>query len=90
MFEETAEAVKEELVRESKGGLTYLARISGGSLGSSMEHLACFAGGMFALAGPRWLELAEKITKTCHQARLKHSHWSGSSQILSSHCSRSL
>ena len=90
MFEETAEAVEEELVRQSEDGLTYLAQLSGGSLGSSMEHLACFAGGMFALAGPRWLELAEKITKTCHQAMLKHSHWSGSIQMLSSHWSRSL
>ena len=87
MFEEAAVAVKEELVRQSKGGLTYLAEISGGSLSSSMDHLACFAGGMFALAGGSWLELAEEITRTCHQASLQHSHWSGSIQILSSHWS---
>ena len=85
MFEEAAEAVEEELVRQSEGGLTYLAELSGGSLSSSMEHLACFAGGMFALAGDDWLELAENITRTCHQAGIQHSHWSG--YLLSSHWS---
>ena len=87
MFEEAAVAVKEELVRQSKGGLTFLAEKSGGALSSSMDHLACFAGGMFALAGGSWLELAEEITRTCHQASLQHSHWSVSIQILSSHWS---
>ena len=61
MFEEAAVAVKEELVRQSKGGLTFLAEKSGGALSSSMDHLACFAGGMFALAGGSWLELAEEM-----------------------------
>ena len=89
MFEEAAVAVKEKLVRQSQGGLTYLAELSGGALGSSMDHLACFAGGMFALAGGSWLELGEEITRTCHQASLQHSHWSDSIQILCSHWSMS-
>ena len=73
MFEEVAVAVEEKLVRQSQGGLTYLAEISGSALSSSMEHLACFAGGMFALAGGSWLELGEEITRSCHQASLRHS-----------------
>ena len=63
MFSEAASAVLEELVHRTKGGLTYLARVSGSSVSSSMEHLACFAGGMFGLAGGDWISLGENITR---------------------------
>ena len=66
MFSEAATGVLEELVHRTKGGLTYLARVSGSAVSSSMEHLACFAGGMFGLAGGDWISLGENIIKyTC-------------------------
>ena len=64
--------MEDSLVQQTEGGLTYLAELSGSSVSSSMEHLACFAGGMFGLAGGRWLQLGKKITRTCHKARVRH------------------
>ena len=59
-------------MQQTEGGLTYLAELSGSSVSSSMKHLACLAGGMFGLAGGRWLQLGEEITRTCHQDRVRH------------------
>ena len=70
MFSEAAAAVSATLVQQTEDGLTYLSSVSGGRASSTMEHLACFAGGMFGLAGGRWLRLGEEITRTCHQSHL--------------------
>ena len=64
--------MEDSLLQQTEGGLTYLAELSGSSVSSSMKHLACLAGGMFGLAGGRWLQLGEKITRTCHKARVRH------------------
>merc|ERR1719466_598645 len=51
--------------------------LRGGRLEHKMDHLACFAGGMFALAAReeeddivrrKWMRMAEGITTTCHQS----------------------
>ncbi|CAH8494278.1 unnamed protein product [Dicrocoelium dendriticum] len=55
--------------RESEKGHLYLSTFSSGLLSDTMEHLACFAGGMLAL-GARdksdiWFHRAVEITRTC-------------------------
>lgn len=76
MYLDAMEAIKNKLVRKSKSGLVYLSNYpSYDNSVKSMDHLACFAGGMFALtamqvpmtqAQRREYEiLAEEITKTC-------------------------
>lgn len=48
MYLKTMKAVRSKLV-VSSGGHTFLGEYSGGSVQNKMGHLACFAGGMFAL-----------------------------------------
>ena len=76
MFDEAATAIEQYLVQKSPGGLTYIAEWKYGRLEHKMDHLACFAGGMYGLAAEeendsnsdRWLELAKGITNTCHES----------------------
>ena len=76
MFDEAAKDIEDILVQKSAGGLTYIAKSKRARLEHKMEHLACFAGGMYGLAAveeddansARWLELGEEITKTCHES----------------------
>eukprot|EP00727_Mastigamoeba_balamuthi_P009541 m51a1_g5209 putative mannosyl-oligosaccharide -alpha-mannosidase mns2-like (519) ;mRNA; f:239782-242196 len=80
LYDEAAEAVAKRLVKKSKpSGLTYLADLEGSSLNHKMDHLACFAAGMFALGarhhedlganrGAReHFEIAEGLANTCHE-----------------------
>ena len=50
MFDSAATDIEEQLVQVSPGGLTYLAEYKYGRLEHKMDELACFAGGMYALA----------------------------------------
>ena len=67
MFDEAAKDIEDILVQKSAGGLTYIAMSKNGRLEHKMEHLACFAGGMYGLAAveeedansARWLQLGE-------------------------------
>lgn len=76
MFDEAATDIENYLVQKSPGGLTYIAEWKYGRLEHKMDHLACFAGGMYGLAAEeekdenseRWLELAKEITHTCHES----------------------
>lgn len=77
MYEESAKGIMERLVQTSPSGYRFLAQIGKGNrLERKMEHLACFAGGMFALgavndATPDTIEhlnLGADITSTCHQS----------------------
>ena len=76
MFDEAAKDIEEYLVHKSAGGLTYIAEWKYGRLEHKMDHLACFAGGMYGLAAEeeddansaRWLELGQGITNTCHES----------------------
>uniref|UniRef100_A0A915C0N7 Alpha-1,2-Mannosidase n=1 Tax=Parascaris univalens TaxID=6257 RepID=A0A915C0N7_PARUN len=49
MYTETVDAIEKQMVRKSKGGLTYVAEWRNGILEHKMGHLACFCVGMFAL-----------------------------------------
>jgi len=76
MFDSAATDIEEQLVQVSPGGLTYLAEYKYGRLEHKMDELACFAGGMYALAShtendknsDRWMDIGKGITNTCHEA----------------------
>ena len=77
MFDEAVFGIEQKLLQYSSQGQTYLADWRGGMLDHKMDHLACFAGGMFGLAASheddevsrvRWMNIAEGITKTCHES----------------------
>jgi len=77
MYEESTTGAMERLILTSKSGYRYLGQInSGGGISTKMEHLTCFAGGMFALgsvndATPNaddHLSVGADLTTSCHQA----------------------
>eukprot|EP00092_Neocalanus_flemingeri_P032575 GFUD01035431.1.p1 GENE.GFUD01035431.1~~GFUD01035431.1.p1 ORF type:complete len:656 (+),score=150.26 GFUD01035431.1:141-2108(+) len=76
MFDEAATDIEEMLIQTSASGLTYIAEWKYGRLEHKMDHLACFAGGMYGLAATeekdanseRWMEIAKGITNTCHES----------------------
>lgn len=78
-LEETIDAVVTHLVKQTKHGLYYITGQFGNFSEHKMEHLACFAGGFFALASnssiyqnssqsERLLILGKELTKTCHES----------------------
>ena len=76
MFDQAAITVENELVKTSSSGLIYLAEKINGQIVHKMDHLACFAGGMYGLAAheekdensAHWMKVAEGITNTCHES----------------------
>merc|ERR1711962_1275281 len=64
------------LVKKSASGLTYIAEWKYGRTEDKMDHLACFAGGMYGLAAheekdsnsERWMSIAKGITNTSHES----------------------
>lgn len=75
MYDDAIEAIEKHLVKKSRGGLTFIGEWRNGHLEKKMGHLACFAGGMFALGadGSRnkaghYLELGAEIARTCHES----------------------
>lgn len=76
MFTESAEAVNDKLVQTSKSGLKYLADLKYDRIEHKMDHLACFAGGLFAIGSEYmpadrkdyYLQLGKEITNTCHES----------------------
>merc|ERR1712137_281746 len=76
MYEESANGAIKRLIQTSKSGYRYLAQIDrGGSITHKMEHLTCFAGGMYALGAQHGAvekiedhKAAADLTASCHQA----------------------
>lgn len=75
-YDESAAAIHQYLIRRSPEGYTYLTSgVPGLVDGRDMEHLTCFAGGMFALGAltkrdGNWqemLDLGANLTETCYQ-----------------------
>lgn len=72
MYEQTADSIASNLYRKSSpSGMGYLAEMNGAVV-DKMDHLACFAGAMFALGAhgstaQRDLDIGEAITETCWQ-----------------------
>ncbi|XP_038222869.1 mannosyl-oligosaccharide 1,2-alpha-mannosidase IA [Zerene cesonia] len=77
MFDEAMQAALDKMLRVSPAGLSYLAELKYGRIfEEKMDHLSCFAGGMFALASTtlenslseRYMDAARKLTHTCHES----------------------
>ncbi|XP_037978028.2 mannosyl-oligosaccharide alpha-1,2-mannosidase IA [Plutella xylostella] len=77
MFDEAMEAALDKMLRVSPSGLSYLVELKYGRVfEEKMDHLSCFAGGMFALASTtlenrlseRYMDVARKLTDTCHES----------------------
>ncbi|XP_030031428.1 mannosyl-oligosaccharide 1,2-alpha-mannosidase IA [Manduca sexta] len=77
MFDAAMQAALDKMLRVSPGGLAYLADLKYGRVvEEKMDHLSCFAGGMFALASTtldnslaeRYMDVAHKLTNTCHES----------------------
>lgn len=70
------QAIEHHLIRKSNGGLTFIGEWKNGHLERKMGHLACFAGGMFALGADgspddkagHYLQLGAEIAHTCHES----------------------
>ena len=83
VFDDAMEAIFKYMTRKSKKGLTYITSKFNGALGNDMSHLTCFAGGLFALSAhtennyltEKYMEMAEEITRTCHESYIRsHTH----------------
>lgn len=76
MYEEAIDVITKRLVLKSHSGLTYLAESKFDRLEHKMDHLACFAGGMYALGAKAiendvsktHMEIAEGLANTCHES----------------------
>lgn len=68
MYDEAMSAIMDHMVRKSPGGLTYVSDLKFDRLEHKMDHLACFAGGLFGLGSrtlqnqytERYMEVAEE------------------------------
>lgn len=74
-FIQTIDAVLKHLVKKTKDGFWYITGKYGNFSDHKMDHLACFAGGFFALAADssihpnssKLLKLGKEITRTCRE-----------------------
>ncbi|KAG5683523.1 hypothetical protein PVAND_012797 [Polypedilum vanderplanki] len=80
MYDEAMVAIIEHMVRKSSpSGLTYVSDMKFDRLEHKMDHLACFAGGLFGLGSrtlqnqhaDKYMEVAEGITNTCHESYIR-------------------
>ncbi|XP_053693547.1 mannosyl-oligosaccharide alpha-1,2-mannosidase IA isoform X1 [Sabethes cyaneus] len=79
MFDDAMQAIIQNMIRTSPGGLTYVSDLKFERLDHKMDHLACFAGGLFGLGGTtlnnqyseKYLEIGEGITNTCHESYVR-------------------
>ncbi|XP_046554342.1 mannosyl-oligosaccharide 1,2-alpha-mannosidase IA-like [Haliotis rubra] len=74
MYDEAVKGIEDKLIQTSSGGLKYFAEYKSGRLEHKMDHMSCFAGGMFALGAEdsndkqKYLNLGAEISKTCYQS----------------------
>tara|TARA_R110002050_G_scaffold79403_1_gene169761 strand:- start:120 stop:782 length:663 start_codon:yes stop_codon:yes gene_type:complete len=73
MYQESSDAMHNSVVvKSTPSQLTYIAEIDYGKLHHKMDHLVCFAGGMFALGAngstyTRDFNTGAEVTRTCHE-----------------------
>ncbi|XP_074660348.1 mannosyl-oligosaccharide 1,2-alpha-mannosidase IA-like [Tubulanus polymorphus] len=77
MYDAAVQGIESKLLHTSRGGLRYLAEQKSGRVEHKMDHLACFAGGMFALGAQgssnpeKYMNMGRDITNTCHESYIK-------------------
>ncbi|XP_012276680.1 mannosyl-oligosaccharide 1,2-alpha-mannosidase IA isoform X1 [Orussus abietinus] len=76
MYDSAMAAIVDHMIVKSPGGLLYASDLKYDRLEHKMGHLACFAGGMFALGAKtlendvsnHHMEIAAGLTNTCHES----------------------
>lgn len=76
MFDDAMQAVFKHMLHKSPGGLSYFAELKFERVEHKMDHLACFSGGLLALASKtmtndlssKYMEVAKELTHTCHES----------------------
>ncbi|XP_066586398.1 mannosyl-oligosaccharide 1,2-alpha-mannosidase IA-like [Prorops nasuta] len=76
MYDEAIAAIVKHMVKTSPGNLIYVSDLKYDKPEHKMGHLACFAGGMFALGAhtlenedsEKYMKIAEGLTNTCHES----------------------
>ncbi|XP_059610000.1 mannosyl-oligosaccharide alpha-1,2-mannosidase IA [Phlebotomus argentipes] len=79
MFDEAMPPIIEHMVRTSPNGLIYVSDMKFDRLEHKMDHLACFAGGLFGLGSQtlsnewstKYMEIAHGLTNTCHESYIR-------------------
>ncbi|KAF4520938.1 hypothetical protein B566_EDAN008913 [Ephemera danica] len=79
MFDSAMQPLMTHMIRNSNSGLVYVSDMKFDRLEHKMDHLACFAGGLFGLASRtldnnlsvRYMEVAEGLTNTCHESYIR-------------------
>ncbi|CAO1415543.1 unnamed protein product, partial [Diamesa serratosioi] len=77
--EEALVSIGQHLIRTSKGGSMYISSMVHDKLDHTMEHLTCFAGGMYGMASiylnkrntNKFMKVAKGITRTCHESYVR-------------------
>ncbi|XP_043273662.1 mannosyl-oligosaccharide 1,2-alpha-mannosidase IA-like isoform X2 [Venturia canescens] len=76
MWDKAMVAVEKYMIMKSPSGLLYVSDLKNDRPENKMGHLACFAGGMFALGAKtmendlakNYMDIAEGLTNTCHES----------------------
>ncbi|XP_055371489.1 mannosyl-oligosaccharide alpha-1,2-mannosidase IA isoform X2 [Condylostylus longicornis] len=76
MYDDAMKAIVEKMVRTSNSGLIYVSDLKFDRLEHKMDHLACFAGGLFAMGAnsrqndntEKFWEVGKGLTNTCHES----------------------
>lgn len=79
MYDEAMQAIIQHMVRRTPSGLVYVSDMKFDRLEHKMDHLACFAGGLFGLGSTtltnqysqRYMEIGEGLTNTCHESYIR-------------------
>jgi mannosyl-oligosaccharide alpha-1,2-mannosidase len=76
MYYEAVDAIDKNLVKRTNSGMMYITDMKNGRSDGKMQHLTCFAGGMFALGATHatngqsdhYMELARGVANVCHES----------------------
>lgn len=76
MYDDAMQAAMQHMLQTSPNGLMYFAELKFDRPEHKMDHLGCFSGGLLALGGKtltnemseKYVEVASKITNTCHES----------------------
>ncbi|KYN33063.1 Mannosyl-oligosaccharide alpha-1,2-mannosidase isoform B [Trachymyrmex septentrionalis] len=76
MYDDAITAITQHMIKTSPGKLVYVSDLKYDRLEHKMGHLACFAGGMFALGAKtlenelseKYMNIAAGLTNTCHES----------------------
>lgn len=79
MYDEAIDAIQKNLLKTSKGGLSYFAELKYDRIEPKMDHLACFIGGLISLGAQslapeekvKAMKVAEDVTNTCHESYIR-------------------